>query len=149
MVRRRQFPALSPTTTAVVVAVAALANIVHSSSTRAPPVCNVLDHGAKGDNATEDTAAVASALRACVGGTVVLPAGHTFLCVSYFCCAMSVRAQSYVCPSACRACLWRLTFEPRALLTFTPPTRTTPTRTTLTTVEPAASGAFVQHAPPD
>jgi hypothetical protein len=139
MVRRRQFPALSPTTTAVVVAVAALANIVHSSSTRAPTVCNVLDYGAKGDNATEDTAAVASALRACVGGTVVLPAGHTFLCVSYFCLrARHERARSII-------------YARRALLTFIYPTHThhavfTPTRLTR---QPAASGAFVQHAPPD
>ena len=36
--------------------------------------------GAKGDNRTEDTAAVRAALRACApGGVVLLPAGHVFL----------------------------------------------------------------------
>ena len=43
--------------------------------------CNVMDYGAKGDNKTEDTAAVIAALLACNGkggGTVVVGAG-TFL----------------------------------------------------------------------
>ena len=48
-----------------------------------PKVCNVLsaEFGAVGDNATEDTAAVRHAISACGGhgGTVLLPAGHTFL----------------------------------------------------------------------
>ena len=35
--------------------------------------------GARGDNRTEDTAAVAAALAACSGGTVLLPAGRVFL----------------------------------------------------------------------
>ena len=39
--------------------------------------CDVREFGALGDNVTEDTLAVAAALRACQ--TVVLPAGHTFL----------------------------------------------------------------------
>jgi polygalacturonase len=37
----------------------------------------VEDFGAKGDNKTEDTAAVSAALAAC--SSVLLPAGHTFL----------------------------------------------------------------------
>ena len=41
--------------------------------------CNVLDYGAKGDNRTEDTAAVVAALNKCEGGVVLLPRGHTFL----------------------------------------------------------------------
>ena len=44
-------------------------------------VCNVMlpPWNAKGDNITEDTAAVAAALAACSpGGTVLLPAGHVF-----------------------------------------------------------------------
>jgi len=42
-----------------------------------PPPCDVRYHGAKGDNATEDTAALASALAACQasGGAVVVPPG--------------------------------------------------------------------------
>ena len=39
-------------------------------------VCNVMDFGAVGDNATEDTAAVAAALAAC--DTVLLPKGYVF-----------------------------------------------------------------------
>ena len=40
-------------------------------------VCNVREHGARGDNATEDTAALASALTACeaTGGATVVPPG--------------------------------------------------------------------------
>lgn len=45
----------------------------------AATVCDVLGHGAQGDNRTDDTAAVAATLRACAGGTVLLPRGHTFL----------------------------------------------------------------------
>ena len=45
--------------------------------------CNVMDSqyagGAKGDNKTEDTAAVVAALAACAGGSVLLPAGNVFL----------------------------------------------------------------------
>ena len=52
-------------------------------ATRSPTtkVCNVLlpPYSAKGDNATEDTAAVRSALAACSGGIVLLPAGKVFL----------------------------------------------------------------------
>ena len=47
-----------------------------------PPerVCNVLAHGARGDNRTEDTSAVVGAIAACApGGTVLLPAGYIFL----------------------------------------------------------------------
>jgi polygalacturonase len=49
-----------------------------------PRTCNVLDYGAKGDNRTEDTAAVVSAIQACRGGgpavnTVFLPSGKVFL----------------------------------------------------------------------
>ena len=55
-----------------------------SASGGATPVkvCNVLlpPFGAKGDNTTEDTAAVRAALAACSpGGLVLLPAGHVFL----------------------------------------------------------------------
>jgi galacturan 1,4-alpha-galacturonidase len=51
-----------------------------SSTFDAPPraFCDVVsDFGAVGDNHTEDTAAVASALKAC--STVLIPGGHTFL----------------------------------------------------------------------
>ena len=41
--------------------------------------CDVTDFGAKGDNITEDTGAVAAALEACAGGSVLLPAGRVFL----------------------------------------------------------------------
>lgn len=47
---------------------------------RAGAVCNVLAFGAVEDNRTEDTAALARALTACApGGSVILPAGRTFL----------------------------------------------------------------------
>jgi hypothetical protein len=46
-------------------------------------VCNVLsaEFGAAGDNVSEDTAAVRRAVNTCGGGrgSVLLPAGHTFL----------------------------------------------------------------------
>lgn len=62
-------------------------------SARAPPprVCNVRDFGAKGDNRTEDTAAIQAAIDHCAaapasssspaaasGGQVVVPAGNVF-----------------------------------------------------------------------
>ena len=48
--------------------------------TQASHVCNVLDHGAVGDNVTEDTRAVQSAISACYpGGTVLLPRGKVYL----------------------------------------------------------------------
>ena len=69
--------------------VAAAAVAIGSSRPPLPPpplpgrVCNVLgaEFGAKGDNSSEDTDAVRRALRSCAGGggTVLLPAGHTFL----------------------------------------------------------------------
>ena len=58
-------------------AIAAAVGTVHATA----PLCDVLEYGAVGDNATEDTAAVAAALADCGGrfGTVVLPAEHVFL----------------------------------------------------------------------
>jgi polygalacturonase len=34
----------------------------------APPVCNIRDHGAKGDGTTLDTTAIADAIVRCAGG---------------------------------------------------------------------------------
>jgi hypothetical protein len=51
-----------------------------AASCLASTVCNVMDFGARGDNATEDTASVQAAILHCAraGGQVVLPAGKTF-----------------------------------------------------------------------
>ena len=60
----------------------ALASVATSVGVGAAPVCNVMDHGAKGDGVSEDTAAIAAAVRACSGGgggTVLLPEGGRFL----------------------------------------------------------------------
>ena len=50
-----------------------------SPATGIGTLCNVLDWGAKGDNVTDDTAAVSSCLAASDCETVLLPLGHTFL----------------------------------------------------------------------
>ena len=61
---------------------AAAFSVVKADDEAAAP-CNVMDSryagGAKGDNTTEDTASVASALATCAGGRVLLPAGNVFL----------------------------------------------------------------------
>ena len=62
---------------AVAVAPAACALQLAAASSAAD--CSIRDHGAAGDNKTEDTAALAAALAACArgggGGAVVVPAG--------------------------------------------------------------------------
>jgi hypothetical protein len=43
-------------------------------------ICNVLDFGANGDNATEDTAAAVAAIKTCEpGGVVIFPSGGIYL----------------------------------------------------------------------
>ena len=55
----------------------AIALLTVSAAAELLPSCSVFDFGAKGDNTTEDTAAVAAAISAC--STVRFPAPHTFL----------------------------------------------------------------------
>lgn len=48
-------------------------------------ICDVLQHGGRGDGVTEDTTAIVAAIAACssTGGTVLLQYGHTFLSMPF------------------------------------------------------------------
>ena len=58
-------------------AVTALLSASEGSTAPPPSICNVMAYGAKGDNSTEDTAAIGKALKACMAGKgkTVVPAG--------------------------------------------------------------------------
>jgi polygalacturonase len=56
--------------------------VIRSSMPAATTLFNVLDHGALGDGASDDAPAIQAAIDACAaagGGTVLLPAGRTYL----------------------------------------------------------------------
>lgn len=60
-----------------------LAGAAAAADAASPGVFNVLDYGAVGDGVTNDSAAIRAAIRAVTaagGGTLLLPAAHTFLC---------------------------------------------------------------------
>lgn len=64
-------------------------------------IYNIMDYGAKGDGQTDDAAAIQSAIEACSkagGGTVVVPAGRTFLCSPF---ALASYVNLHLEPNSC------------------------------------------------
>lgn len=64
-------------------------------------VYNIMDYGATGDGRTDDTQAVQQAIDACSqagGGTVLVPAGHTFLCSPF---KLASHVDLHLAPNSC------------------------------------------------
>lgn len=64
-------------------------------------VYNIMDYGATGDGRTDDTQAVQQAIDACSqagGGTVLVPAGHTFLCSPF---KLASYVDLHLAPNSC------------------------------------------------
>ncbi len=83
----------------------ALCSLLLSGACSAPKtggnIYNIMDYGAKGDGKTDDAAAIQTAIEVCSksgGGTVLVPAGHTFMCSPF---ALASFVNLHLEPNSC------------------------------------------------